>query len=47
MVGRPVKTGEEGFNHFVTQNLKGSGKKPSGSERIDIVAEVKYDGERT
>lgn len=47
MVGRPVKTPEEGFKHFVTQKLKGTKVKASGDEVVDIIAEVKYDGERT
>lgn len=47
MVGRPVKTPQEGYKHFVTQKLKGKKVKATGDEDVDIIAEVKYDGERT
>jgi len=44
MVGRSVKTPEEAADHFLTLRNK---KLQEESTLIDIIAEVKYDGERT
>ena len=44
MVGRSVKTPEEAVDHFLSLRNK---KRGDETNLVDIIAEIKYDGERT